>query len=142
MKTERQTIQKSKCPTWDKNENVSYFLERLAFWDQCETHKGKYLDLIKSLQESGRNKEKERIENDVQNKSLNPTSPDIIKDIIECMRKWFGKTKADNASDSWDGFTEKKRTKGTNINDFLLDFETTTSRLQTVIPNIPKIFNY
>ena len=67
LSVEKQDGRKTKCPTWDKNENISFFLERLKFWDSCENHKSKYLDLIKSLQESGRVQEKQRIENEIKN---------------------------------------------------------------------------
>ena len=63
----------------------------------------------------------------------------IIKNIIESMKKWFGKTREDDAAESWDTFVEKMRKKDIKIDDFLLEYETAISRLLTVIPNIPKI---
>ena len=108
LSVEKQDGRKTKCPTWDKNENISFFLERLKFWDYCENHKSKYLDLIKSLQESGRVQEKQRIENEIKNRVLDPNDKDIIKRIILCMEKWLGKTKEDENSDSYDFFVNCK----------------------------------
>ena len=119
--------------------NLQFFLERLRFWSKCENHKGKYLDLIKSLQDSGRIKEKERIENEVHNRVIDPNDQNVIEIIIDSMEKWFGKPKEDVASESWDKFVEYSRKKDTNVEDFILDFESLVSKLLTVIPNIPKI---
>ena len=74
-----------------------------------------------------------------QNPTLNPIDTNIIRNIIESMKKWFGKTRQDDAAESWDTFVEKMRKKDVKIDDFLLEYETAISRLLTVIPNIPKI---
>ena len=47
-----------------------------------EEPKGKYLDLLESLQEAGPNSEKEKIELEVQNGSLAAESDEIIDNII------------------------------------------------------------
>ena len=97
------------------------------------------MDIIKAMQESGWLKEKQRIENEVQNGGIDPNHKDVIKIIIQNMYNWFGKTKADDASESWDVFLTKMRKKEMKVDDFLVDFETSCSRLVNVIPNIPKI---
>ena len=56
-----------KCPKWEKNENPKHFFSRLKRWDSIEKGKGKYLQFLESLQESGRLKEKLRVELEDQN---------------------------------------------------------------------------
>ena len=56
-----------KCPKWEKNENPKHFFSRLKRWDSIEKGKGKYLQILESLQESGRLKEKLRVELEEQN---------------------------------------------------------------------------
>ena len=66
LKTNQESSQKKvKCPKWNRSENFKYYLERLKYWNKIEKHKGKYLELLESLQESGRNNEKEKIELEV-----------------------------------------------------------------------------
>ncbi len=64
------------------------------------------MDLLESLQESGRKSEKERIELEVQNDKVNPEDPEVISKIIEKLDKWFGKPKWDEASEAWKKFKE------------------------------------
>ena len=71
----------------------------------------KYLDLIKALQESGRLKEKQRIENEVQTGAIDPNEKVVIKTIIQNMYNWFSKTKGDDAQESWEDFLTKMRKK-------------------------------
>ena len=72
-----------RCPKWEKNENPKHFFSRVKSWDLIEKGKGKYLQLLESLQESGRLKEKLRVELEEQNKMINPDDDDIIKIVIK-----------------------------------------------------------
>ena len=121
---------KVKCPKWEKEENVKNFINRLKRWNDVEKGKGKYLQLLESLQESDRKKEKQRIELEEQNGDLKPENEDIILKIVEKLEKWFGKTKIDEASDSWESFIDLKRTNDEKLDDFLLRFETAESKLR------------
>ena len=100
LKIQKTNETKVKCPKWEKQENVKNFLNRLQSWNEIEKGKGKYLQLLEALQSSERTKEKQRIELEVQNGILNPAEENIIEMIIEKMKKWFGKTKVDEASEA------------------------------------------
>ena len=82
LKIQKQSETKVKCPRWEKEENVKYFLNRLKRWNSVEKGKGKYLQLLESLLDSGRKSEKQRIELEEQN-DLDPESENIIIDIVE-----------------------------------------------------------
>ena len=56
-----------RCPKWEKSENPKHFFSRFKRWDSIEKGKGKYLQFLESLQESGRLKEKLRVELEEQN---------------------------------------------------------------------------
>ena len=47
------TEKKSKCPKWDKKENLKYFLERLKLWNKSVNHNTKFLDMMDAPQEAG-----------------------------------------------------------------------------------------
>ena len=52
------TTKKPKCLKWDINESLESYCYRLEIWNRIDpNNKGKYLDFIDSLQESGRKKE-------------------------------------------------------------------------------------
>ena len=72
LKKDKVEDRKTKCPKWDKQEPLKRFAERLKLWNKIHGHKGKYLELLESLQSSDRTKEKERIELEVQNSLLDP----------------------------------------------------------------------
>ena len=141
---EMMTIQKKnetkvKCPRWEKDENVKNFLSRLKRWNGVEKGKGKYLQLLESLSESGRKNEKERIELEEHNGLINPEHENIINDISEKLNTWFGKTKVDEASDAWRTFKDIKRASGENVDKFLLKYETAESKLINSAVELPKL---
>ena len=72
MKIQKQKETKIKCPKWEKGENIKNFLNRLKRWDDIEKGNGEYLLLLESLQNSGRRREKLRVELEVQNNQLDP----------------------------------------------------------------------
>ena len=139
LKIQKQTETKVKCPRWEKEENVNNFLNRLKRWNDVEKGKGKYLQLLEALLDSGRKSEKQRIELEEQNGLIDPENENIIKDIIEKMQKWFGKTKVDEASDTWRTFRDMKRSKEENIDKFLLRFETVESKLKCSAVELPNL---
>ena len=53
---------KIKCPKWENKETFKSFSDCLRIWNDIEKGPGKYLDLIDSLQSTGKHKEKEKIE--------------------------------------------------------------------------------
>ena len=55
---------KTKCPKRDAEEPLTTFCERLKIWDRITSHKGKYLDLLESLQSSRRKMRNERLNNE------------------------------------------------------------------------------
>ena len=82
-----------KCPKWEKNENPKHFFSRLKRWDSIEKGKGKYLQFLESLQESGRLKEKLRVELEEQNGLINPDDDDVVMIVNDKLENWYGKTK-------------------------------------------------
>ena len=56
------TSKKLKCPKWEGKEAFKSFIDRLSIWDKNEKGNGNYLDLVESLQSTGRHNEKEKIE--------------------------------------------------------------------------------
>ena len=99
-----------KCPKWEKEEKVD-FLNRLEGWNEIEKGKGKYLQILEALQNSNRTKEKLRIELEVLNGNLQTSDEVVVKEIKEKIKKWFGKTKVDEASEAWKSFIKIKRNK-------------------------------
>ena len=108
-------------------------------WNDVEKGKGKYLQLLESLQQSERKREKQRIELEEQNGYLKPENDDIILKIIDKLKEWFGKTKIDEASDSWENFIDLKRKESEKLDDFLLRFETTESTLRSSAVELPNV---
>ena len=135
----QKTETKVKCPRWEKDENVKNFINRLKKWDIVEKGKGKYLQMLEALQLSERKNEKRRIELEEQNGFLKPEEADIIERVIEKLEKWFGKTKIDEASDSWEKFIEMKRSDTEKIDEFLLRFETSESQLRNSAVELPNM---
>ena len=72
---------KTKCPRWESTETFKSFLDRLEIWDKIEKGTGKYLDLIDSLQTSGRMKEKEKVEIEVRNNVIDPASENAVTNL-------------------------------------------------------------
>ena len=128
-----------KCPRWSKDEEFRAFQRRLQHWDSIEKSKGKYLQLLESLQQEGRKKEKERIELEEQNKLIEPESENVVAEIITKMEKWFGKPKLDQACDAWRQFKEIKRGESEPVDDFLLKFETSESNLKCSAVGLPQL---
>ena len=137
LKIQKQRETKVKCPKWEKQENVKPFLSRLQRWNEIEKGKGKYLLLLESLQDSGRNKEKQRVELEVQNGMMDPEDENVINNVSTKLQKWFGKTRVDEASEAWDLFVDIKRAKDENIDAFLLRFETIESQMKSSAVDIP-----
>ena len=69
------------------------------------------------------------IELETQNGLLDPTDENIILKVFDKMKKWFGKTKIDEASDAWKSFRDIMRIKEESIDDFLFRFGTADSFL-------------
>ena len=137
LRIQKQKETRIKCPKWEKEENIKNFLSRLQRWDEIETGRGKYLLLLESLQTSGRNKEKLRVELEVQNNKLDPENENIITNVIKKLKHWFGKTKIDEASEAWEKFVDIKRNNEEHIDSFLLRFETIESQLISSAVPIP-----
>ena len=137
LKVQKANETKVKCPKWEKAENVKNFLNRLESWNSIEKGKGKYLQLLESLQSSERTKEKERIELEAQNGLLDPANENIILVVIENMKKWFGKTQIDEASEAWINFKDIKRHKNEKIDDYLFRFETADSKMKQSLVPVP-----
>ena len=83
------------CPKWGKEETYKSFSARLQHWDKHYKSKGKYLELLESLQETGRTTEKSRIELEVLNKLIDPDDDDVIAKIITNLSSIFGRVKMD-----------------------------------------------
>ena len=128
-----------KCPKWEKNENPKHFFSRLKRWDSIEKGKGKYLQFLESLQESGRLKEKLRVELEEQNGLINPDDDDVVTIVIDKLEKWYGKTKIHEASEAWKEFKNIKRNDGESIDDFLLRFDTVESKLKSTATELPAL---
>ena len=137
MKVQKSNETKVKCPKWEQEENVKNFLSRLESWNEIEKGKGKYLQLLEGLQISKRTKEKQRIELEAQNGLLDPADENIIVVIIENMKKWFGKTKIDEASEAWNDFKAIKRKSNEKIDDYLFRFETAESKMKQSLVPVP-----
>ena len=121
---------KTKCPRWEANEPFKAFIDRLEIWDNITEGPGKYLDLIESLQATGKAKEKDKVELEIRNKIVNPADDAVIKILIPKMKKWFGKPFIDTAATSWRVFIHLLREHGENIHDFILRFETAEADLK------------
>ena len=139
MKLQKQSETKIKCPKWEKEENVKNFLSRLKRWNEIEKGRGKYLLLLESLQESERKREKQRVELEVQNGQLDPENENVILNVIDKLKKWFGKTRIDEASEAWKQFRDMKKSSEEKIDTFLLRFETAESQLKSSAAEIPNI---
>ena len=96
------------------------------------------MELLDALQESGREKEKSRIELAVQNKEVDPEEDEVIDKLLTKLEKWFGKTKIDEASDAWIDFITLKRATDEDTDKFLLRFETSEANLKY---SMAEIFN-
>ena len=121
---------KTKCPRWEANEPFKAFIDRLEIWDNITEGPGKYLDLIESLQATGKAKEKDKVELEIRNKIVNPADDAVIKILIPKMKKWFRKPFIDTAATSWRVFIHLLREHGENIHDFILRFETAEADLK------------
>ena len=128
--THDKTEKKVKCPRWAKEEPFKSFKSNLKIWDSCYHSKGKYLELLDSLQESGRIKEKQRVELEVQNGLLDPSEEEVIKKLVDKLDSWFGKTKMDESCESWKKFISIVREKDEKVDKFLLRYETVESDLK------------
>ena len=137
LKLQKTNDTKVKCPKWEEEENIKHFLNRLQSWNDIEKGRGKYLQLLEALQSSGRKKEKQRIELETQNGMLDPADENIILAVVDKMKKWFGKTKIDEASEAWKSFRDIARNKEEPIDDFLFRFETAESKMRQAVVQIP-----
>ena len=91
MKIQKQSETEIKCPKQEKEEKLKHFLNRLKRRNEIEKGKGKYLLLLESLQVSGRKREKQRIELEVQNEKLDPEDENVIPNGMENFRNGLGK---------------------------------------------------
>ena len=115
------------------------FVTRLKKWDNIEKGNAKYLQLLESLQESGRQGEKQRVELEEHNGYLKPEEDDIISKVIEKLETWFGKTKIDEASEDWKTFRDIKRSNDEKIDPFILRFETAESKVRNSAVPLPNV---
>ena len=136
LQTQKQD-KRVKCPKWEKDENPKHFFSRLRRWDTIDKGKGKYLLFIEALQESGRLKEKLRVELEEQNGLLDPDDENIIKLVIEKLETWYGKTRIHEACEAWKEFKNIKRNVEEPIDDFLLRFDTIESKLKSAATELP-----
>ena len=98
-------------------------------WNRIDTkNKGKYLELIDALQESGRKKEKERCLLEARNKVVNPDDPEIIPKLVRSLQKWFGRTNTDKFFDGWKEFVEFEWKDGETIEEFLIRYDMIDSK--------------
>ena len=109
MKKQSLKSRRIPCPKWTKDESFKSFSAHLKHWDKHYDSKGKYLEMLESLQETGRFTEKARIELEVRNGVINPDDDDVILKIVTKLESVFGKPKMDELLDSWDTFQEMIR---------------------------------
>ena len=93
--------------------------------------------LLESLQNSGRKREKLRVELEVQNNQLDIENENLVTNLIEKLKKWFGKTKIDEASEAWKSFISIKKNNEEHIDAFLLRFETIESEMTSSAVPVP-----
>ena len=104
--------------------------------EMMKIQNGKYLLLLESLQNSGRKREKLRVEIEVQNNQLDPENENLITNLIEKLKKWF-ETKIDEASEAWKSFISVKKNNEEHIDTFLLRFETIESEMTSSAVHVP-----
>ena len=95
--------------------------------------------MLESLQESGRNSEKEKIELEVQNGTLDPESMNVIDDIITKFGQWFGKPRVEQCVDSWIKYLALKRNPNESVEDFIVKYETAEAYLKCDAVELPKL---
>ena len=125
-----QSSKKTKCPKWEEKEEFKSFIDRLGIWNKIEKGNGKYLDLVESLQSTGRRNEKEKIELEVRNNEIDPEDENVIDVLIDKMKDWFGKPFIDEATSSWRIFIHLLRKTNEKIGEFILKFETAVANLK------------
>ena len=135
----KQQDKRIKCPKWSKNEEFESFAKQLQYWNKCQNTKGKYLELLESLEDSEREPEKRRIELEVQNEELNPDDEDIITKIVEKLHKWFGKPEIDKEFLSWNEVISMKRKDNESIGEFILRYETAEAKLRCSATALPPL---
>ena len=108
-KEKKEEVKKTKCPVWDKEESIEKYIPRLKIWDKMGKHKGKYLELLASLQSSGKKKEKDKIELEVQKGDIDPESDNVIQQIIEKLENWFAKPRMEKGASSWRNLRDMRR---------------------------------
>ena len=119
-------------PKWWKEEAFKSFASQLRHWESIYQSNGKYLELLDSLQETGRKDEKERIELEVMNQSIDPKDKNVIENIVKKLEEIFGKPKIDEVLEKWDVMTELKRLAGEDLEKFLLKFDTAEAALKSL----------
>ena len=74
--------------------------------------------------------EKQRIELEVQNGTLDPCHENVVEYLIQKMNIWFGKPQFDTSYESWSTFTEIKRAQNEGIEDFIIKYDTVLSEMK------------
>ena len=120
------------CPKWSKEESYKTFSSRLKHWDKHYKSKGKYLELLESLQETGRTTEKARIELEVRNGVFDPDEEDVIAKISAKLDTIFGKPKMDELLGYWDSFSDMLREEDEDLEEFILKLETAEAGLRAL----------
>ena len=137
-KEKPESVVKTNCPKWGKDESLKRFINNLTLWNKIQKHKGKYLHLIGALAESERKMEKERIEMAVQNKQLNPEDEDIIDKIVLKLEEWFGKPRLDLATVSWRTINSMRRRPGEDVGSYINRFEAAYADLKCSASDLPE----
>ena len=108
-------------------------------WNKSEKHSTKFLDLTEALQDSGRIAEKNKIDLEVRNKTLNPESPHIIDEIMRKLNEWYGSAEAEEADEAWKSFKNSKHGDDEDINTFIQRMETFESDLRCCVGDLPNL---
>ena len=111
---------KINCPKWPINEPFKNFKANLLIWDKCHKSKGKYLELLESLQETKRTMEKQKLELKVQNGKIDPCDERLIEKVTEKFQEWFGKAPLDSTFEHWEIFIKLLRGKSEDVDKYVV----------------------
>ena len=130
-----------KCPKWSKQESFKSFKSNLEIWNSCSKSEGKYLQLIESFHSSERMLEKQKVELEIQNVTLNPFDKDIIGKLVIKMNDWFGKPQMSASMDSYVNFMSNRRKDRNDLYRYMLGFDTFLLELKCPMCNLPEQVN-
>ena len=129
---------KTKVPTWDKEEALSVYKNKLFIWDQNTKLPPalKVQEFVRSFKDI-RPEEFKRLEYEIYNDNFDHNDTEALKKAVKLLEDWFGKSVLEESVDEWRSFISLKMKTGETVAEFLRRFEMAETKFKSLKCPLP-----